>query len=621
MLRNPLILVTAVASALTASFADKPAQAQSFEIRPIALSNQSAPDTEAGTVFFTFDNPVLSGTGDVAFRATVQLPGVSQTEGVWQGNANGLGLVARQGDQAPDPDPGVTFRAIGGGTPPTFSALNAAGEIAFPAILATDGGVDIFNDEGIWAGSPGNVHVVAREGDAAPGTGAGVSFISNGAASLNESGQVAFRNSLIGPGVDSTNDLGLWVGTDSASLALVAREGDHAPGTNAGVVFVDLSAQGFRPPVLSANGNVVFAAGLSGSGVDELNRRGIWIRSATGLALVVRSGDPAPGTDPGINFFSLADPVLNNAGAVAFSAGLIGGGVLFNTPGIWSGLPSNLELVARAGLPAPVTEAGTVFSDLSTPILNGAGDVAFHATLTGPSVNQANNQGIWIGSPGNLHLLVRQGAPAPGTAAGVVFGNLTFSAPALNALGQVAFFAQLAGPGVTFDNNEGIWVGSSADQLTLFIRKGGTIVIAPGDSRTVNGLDFVTSSGNEDGRASGFNDSGQLAFRAFFTDGTAGVFVAGLVPPTPTLLLNQLVDTVIDMHLSHGTETALLAKLQSALKKLGDGNEANDQAAVSLLGAFKATVAGNENGHQISKPDADLLLARADEIIAALQGA
>ena len=108
--RNPLILVTAVASALAVSSADKSAEAQSFEIRPIALSNQAAPDTEAGTVFFAFDNPVLSGTGDVAFRAVVQLPGVSQTEGLWQGNANGLGLVARQGDQAPDTDPGVSFQ-------------------------------------------------------------------------------------------------------------------------------------------------------------------------------------------------------------------------------------------------------------------------------------------------------------------------------------------------------------------------------------------------------------------------------------------------------------------------------------------------------------------------------
>jgi hypothetical protein len=415
----------------------------------------------------------------------------------------------------------------------------------------------------------------------------------------------------------------LWVGTDPASLALVAREGNQAPGTDAGVVFADLSALDSRPPALNGTGTVAFAASLAGPGVDDFNRRGIWVGNATGLQLVVRSGDPAPGTDPGVNFFTLGDPALNNAGQLAFSASLIGGGLPFNTGGIWSGLPGSLGLVARVGLPAPGTDAGTVFSGLSAPILNGAGDVAFHATLAGPGVTPANNQGIWIGSPGNLRLLVRQGAPAPGTADGIVFGNLTFSQPAINGAGQVAFSAQLAGPGVTFDNNEGIWVGSSADQLTLYIRKGGTIAIASGDERTVNGLDFESrsSSANQDGRESGFNDSAQLAFRAFFTDGSAGVFLAGLAPPTPTVLLNQLVDTVIDMHLSHGAETPLLAMLQSALKNLGDGNEANDPAAVSLLEAFKATVAGKEHANQIPKLDADLLIARADEIIAALQGA
>ena len=41
----------------------------------------------------------------------------------------------------------------------------------------------------------------------------------------------------------------------------------------------------------------------------------------------------------------------------------------------------------------------------------------------------------------------------------------------------------------------------------------------------------------------------------------------------------------------------------------------------SLLEAFKATVAGKEHANQIPKLDADLLIARADEIIAALQGA
>jgi len=130
----------------------------------------------------------------------------------------------------------------------------------------------------------------------------------------------------------------------------------------------------------------------------------------------------------------------------------------------------------------------------------------------------------------------------------------------------------------------------------------------------------LNTSGNEDGRSRGFNNLGQLAFRASFTDGSAGIFVADLTPTTPTLLLDQLADTVIDMHLGRGVEAPLLAILQSALKKLGDGNETSDQVAISMLEAFKATVAGKEKGKQISGPGADRRAARADEIIACPAG-
>lgn len=66
---------------------------------------------------------------------------------------------------------------------------------------------------------------------------------------------------------------------------------------------------------------------------------------------------------------------------------------------------------------------------------------------------------------------------------------------------------------------------------------------APGELRTISDLKFgffPLSSGNEDGRRSGFNDRGQLAFLAKFTDGTSGVFVAdlGVVPePASAVLL------------------------------------------------------------------------------------
>ncbi len=75
----------------------------------------------------------------------------------------------------------------------------------------------------------------------------------------------------------------------------------------------------------------------------------------------------------------------------------------------------------------------------------------------------------------------------------------------------------------------------------LVAREGDLLDIDDGpstDFRTIDFLDFFADTGNGDGRRSGFNDLGQLAFLASFTDGTSGIFVSDLVAiPEPTSLV------------------------------------------------------------------------------------
>ncbi|HEY3395216.1 MAG TPA: choice-of-anchor tandem repeat NxxGxxAF-containing protein, partial [Lacipirellulaceae bacterium] len=74
-------------------------------------------------------------------------------------------MVAREEDQAPGTPSGVKYDNFGNNLP----AFNSAGQIAFRAIL-TGVGVDSLNDEGLWSGETGNVKLVVRGGDRAPGT-------------------------------------------------------------------------------------------------------------------------------------------------------------------------------------------------------------------------------------------------------------------------------------------------------------------------------------------------------------------------------------------------------------------------------------------------------------------
>ncbi|MEM6459340.1 MAG: choice-of-anchor tandem repeat NxxGxxAF-containing protein [Planctomycetota bacterium] len=131
------------------------------------------------------------------------------------------------------------------------------------------------------------------------------------------------------------------------------------------------------------------------------------------------------------------------------------------------------------------------------------------------------------------------GDPAPGTAAGVNYSS--FSAPVLNGSGQTAFRGGLTGAGVDSTNDSGIWATDPDGLLTLIIRTGDLFDVDDDpvleDLRTVSSVNLFTNSGGEDGRFNSFNDAGQLAFFASFTDGSEGIFVTTIPEPASLALL------------------------------------------------------------------------------------
>src|SRR5882724_12091865 len=88
-----------------------------------------------------------------------------------------------------------------------------------------------------------------------------------------------------------------------------------------------------------------------------------------------------------------------------------------------------------------------------------------------------------------------------------------------------------ASPRAPGNTRPGVINGRRRDSLRLDIVRFHTVA-----STVVRTVVPLNTSGNEDGRSRGFNNLGQLAFRASFTDGSAGIFVADLTPTTPTLL-------------------------------------------------------------------------------------
>jgi hypothetical protein len=495
----------------------------SNRLRTAALSGQSAPDTGDNFSGFTANySPSLNNLGQVAFIGQV-----GTEHGIWtEGGGSGLKLVALSGQQAAGAAVGVNFsnfQLLHG------PVLSDGGHTAFLSGLSGDG-VTSTNNMGIWRELNGEMSLVAKKGSNAPGTSSNfASFLGGPDTSavgllLNKHGHVAFS------AVAGTD--GIWIERES-ELELVARAGDPAPGSATTFTYLH-SVNG---PVMNNLGQVAFIA-RHGTIVGE-SRAGVWSdRGGSGLELMYDYAEPAPGLPDGYAFINFDfHPGFNSLGQLAFT-----GSAIFAIPrpvaGVWSeGRGHGLELIAASGHQAPDTLTGVNFasSPFSERILNSRGETAFLSQLTGLSVTSSNNTALWSEGGGNgLKLLAREGQQAPGAQTGVVFGNFIFSdVPILNANGQAAFTGLLTGPGVTSQNNRGIWAQDLNGIVHLIARTGDLLDVSDDpllpDFRTISTLNFQTRSGNDDGKRSGFNNRGQVAFRARFTDGSQGIFVSDLV--------------------------------------------------------------------------------------------
>lgn len=294
---------------------------------------------------------------------------------------------------------------------------------------------------------------------------------------LNDLGQLAFTSFLDGTSVGGNRIHAVLSGTPQ-NLVIQAREGEVAPSSDDGAVF-----SGFGAPSISGSGHITFFAFLNGSEVDDSNNRGLFAGTGGVLALLARRGNPVPG----------------------------------------------------AG------EADAVFGTFGTFVSNDAGDTTFVATLTGNDIDAQNNGSIWMQNEVGLELIIRGGDHAPGTPDGAAFER--FGPMVLNSGGQLAFIAELFVPrqlerdgpvvgnpdgGVNRSNDTGLWATDLDGNLRLIAREGSPLELGPEDFRTIASLNFSGNTGNGDGGPSGFNDSGQLAFSASFTDGSSGVFVSQL---------------------------------------------------------------------------------------------
>lgn len=171
--------------------------------------------------------------------------------------------------------------------------------------------------------------------------------------------------------------------------------------------------------------------------------------------------------------------------------------------------------------------------------INALGETLFSSSLQGPEINMSNRYGMWATHNGSTTLVARHGDAAPGLDGAQLMWVDSQSA-VFNSRNQIAFGSDLVGASVTSSNDSAIWVRDVDGQLRMIVRSGDMIEVSPGDSRAIEELHFnwLAGTGNDEGRPSGFNDLGQVAFRVTFVDGSQGIVVSNLVAvPEPSSIL------------------------------------------------------------------------------------
>jgi len=456
--------------------------------RTVAMTGDPVPGVE-GATFRDFSHPPVISDAGVAFNGRTSGP---STTGVWADLGQGLDLAMIHGETGP-------------GLPGTISSrtedviINDAGQIAArPLITGYGFGVVVRNPDGTFT-------VPALSNTPAPGVEPS-EFHIPGFPDLADNGQVAFEASCTGPYIG-----GVWATgyANGDALQMIAYEGMGAPGTGAQFKY-------FLHGPFVGGGTTVFQAVLSDS------RHSIWQYDAVGgLQPIVVEGDAAPN---GETYGSFDNPRVNERGHVALRSG-------------WNGIikttDAGTEVVAWSNDVAPGTDGGE-FSRSHKPVLNNHDQVAFSAYLsayTAPTPYKL--YGIWSeGLIDELHLVARQGSPAPGT--NDAFGD-KMDNTAISDAGYTAFMANLENARYTY----GLWAETAPGVLELIALEGAEFEVAPGDVRIISDVQFAATYGSiVDAYAHehAFNGRGEMVFSLKFTDNTTGVFTA-TVPEPGTLMM------------------------------------------------------------------------------------
>jgi uncharacterized delta-60 repeat protein len=420
-----------------------------------------------GALFKTLQDPLIAPDGSVAFRGTVSGAGINTTndEGVWLFSNGSHRLVLREGEQIAGV--GSALKSIAGLSLRNGELL-ATGRLALVAKLVDETNDSVLLRVTAWCAS----NVLVREGDS-------LDLDDGYPASAIQTIQ------CLVPAPGSPGQ-GRWHGDGEAIAKVTLKNGRS--------VILGLAADG-----------TILRSLATGDGVQNLPARVFWKR--LNLPAIAPGGQSAVARGVLGTFAAPGLPPLVTAGNDV---------VLVHS----ANAATPFSVFVREGSPAP-GGGGAKFSGFLDPVVNDAGQVAFSATVAGSGVSTANNTGIWWGAPASLELLARTNSLVPGPDGEPIAAKwnsfVSLVLPSGPDAGPI-FIARIRGADAGLDRNLGVWGVDSSGRLRQLLRTGDVI-----DGKAVIGIQAFSDVPGASGGARGFNARGSIGVRVAFAGGGQAV--------------------------------------------------------------------------------------------------
>jgi hypothetical protein len=352
--------------------------------------------------------------------------------------------------------------------------IDAAGNVLVSAWM-TGPGIDWSNNEGLWYGQPGALTLVARDGWPAPGL-FGVYYSGVTAAAcecVSETGWIVFTSYLTGVGVTpDVNDRAVFCGPPG-DFHLVKRTGAAVPEVGPDVT---IDGAGWIFAWISDNGTLGVQAELAGASLPPTELHRVWwVGPRGGLQLAVWDGMPIPDCpecEPGVYLYGAGHLVFNDAGQVAFYGAVQGPGVhWYDNDARFIGAAGALTMMERGWDLMPQFGPGARILDVS------GGLYAFNRF--GDNVNRIKLYGTGVTTANDWALIGGEPEPViaiaregdPTPEAGEGVYIASVSAPFINDQRQVLYRVTFAGPGIDESNRYGDYLGTYTDPR-LILRDG-----------------------------------------------------------------------------------------------------------------------------------------------------